>query len=145
MNHVKAALLALAEEHGVLRPADVVEAARDPHSPLHKQFVWDDTEAARRFRLAQAAQLIRRVHVVLTTSDAKPVTVRAFVSLPSDRTAKAGYRSTVKVLDDAGRSQEMLGAALDDLRAIQAKYAALSQLAPVFAAIDAVLIEVAAE
>ena len=38
----------------------VVQDAADPTSPLHTYFEWDDTEAAARYRLSQAASLIRK-------------------------------------------------------------------------------------
>lgn len=52
---------------GDLRPQDVVEAARDPASPLHRLPSWhweDDAEAARRYRLSVARRLIRVVCVI---------------------------------------------------------------------------------
>ena len=55
------ALLALAELHqGRVTPEIVVEAARDPASPLHSAFTWDDAQAAHEHRLAQARVLLRR-------------------------------------------------------------------------------------
>ena len=49
---IRQELIRLAEEHnGYLSPDTVVEAAADPGSVLHDRFTWDDTEAARRFRL----------------------------------------------------------------------------------------------
>lgn len=62
MNEV-AGLISALEKDGRLDPADVVEAARDPASPLHGYFEWDDTEAARQHRLGQARQLIRRIKI----------------------------------------------------------------------------------
>ena len=83
---------------GLLRPADVVEAARDPESPLHSHFEWDDTEAAEKWREEQARQLIRNVRIEVGTSS--PVLVRAFVSLPVDRQNGAGYRRFEDVIDN---------------------------------------------
>ena len=58
---VKAAIEALESSKGELVPADVVEAAADEASPLHPFFVWDDAEAAGKFRIEQARTLIRRI------------------------------------------------------------------------------------
>ena len=41
-----------------LHAEDVVAAARDPLSPLHSKFQWDDSKAAHRYRLWQARQII---------------------------------------------------------------------------------------
>ena len=43
---------------GVLRAEDVVESARNERSPLHASFTWDNDEAAERWRLHQARNLI---------------------------------------------------------------------------------------
>ena len=49
----KAALAQLHElvSGGVFGAEAVVEAARPEDAPLHSYFEWDDTEAARRYRL----------------------------------------------------------------------------------------------
>ena len=83
---------------GLLSPPGVVESARDPSSPLHAHFDWDDTEAAEKWRHEQARQLIRSVKI--TISDASPVSVRAYVSLPVDRQSGAGYRRFEEVRDN---------------------------------------------
>ena len=46
---------------GELRPADVVEFARNPDTALHSRFTWDDDKAAAEYRLWQARELIRVV------------------------------------------------------------------------------------
>ncbi len=53
-----------------LTPADVVEEAASIDSPLHPFFEWDDSEAARKFRLDQARTLIRSVKVKFTVTNA---------------------------------------------------------------------------
>jgi hypothetical protein len=55
--------LDLIRQHGagVLSPADVVEDARNPNSPLHDLFIWDDTAAAHSYRILQAQTIIRTV------------------------------------------------------------------------------------
>jgi len=40
------------------------EEAREPSHPLHNRFTWDDSEAARRWRVQQAATLIRSVKFI---------------------------------------------------------------------------------
>ena len=97
MDIIKAELERLFRE-GLLRPADVVEAARDPESPLHTHFEWDDTAAAAKWREEQARQLIRNIRIEV--GDSVPVSVRAFVSLPVDRQNGAGYRRFADVIDN---------------------------------------------
>lgn len=69
------------DEHGELTPDLVVRQASDPSHPLHKRFDWNDSEAARKWRLHQAGKLIRSVNVVIQRQgDSAPIRVRAFVS-----------------------------------------------------------------
>ena len=120
---------------GALSPSEVVEAARPAASPIHGQFCWDDTEAAHRYRLQQASELLR-VTVELIEVKSETYEVRAFTSLSPDR-AKDGksYRATVAVMTNKQMREQMLADALAELEAFQRKYAALSELAEVFAAI----------
>ena len=80
MSTTRDVLQGLYDTHGELTPALVVDVAQDPAHPLHDRFVWDDTEAARRYRLDQASGLIRSVQVTVTREDRPPVTVRAWVA-----------------------------------------------------------------
>lgn len=63
-----AARVAIAEleKRGRLTATQVVNAARDPASPLHEYFEWDNTAAADAWRIEQARRLIRSVRVVVT-------------------------------------------------------------------------------
>jgi hypothetical protein len=54
------------DERSRLTPEDVLEVASDKASPLHPFFEWEDGEAARQYRLAQAAGLIRSVKISFT-------------------------------------------------------------------------------
>jgi len=61
------------ESGGKLKPAAVVENAKNEGSPLHPFFTWDDSEAAHQHRLDQARKLIK--NVIVTKSDNLPVYV----------------------------------------------------------------------
>lgn len=62
-------IAALEDRKGRLQPDDVLEEAESPDSPLHPFFEWDDSAAARAFRLSQARVLITRVKIVVTKED----------------------------------------------------------------------------
>jgi hypothetical protein len=127
----------------VLRPEDVIEFARDPKTALHSRFVWDNGQAAHKWRLHEARNLIRVS--IKHVGRAIQTPIRAFVSLKSDRYQEGGgYRSTVTVLSDTERRAEMLRDALADLIAIRRKYNHLQELAQVFAAVDQLMGRVAA-
>lgn len=58
---VRAAIEATADEAGTVTPDRVVEAAADEASPLHGEFLWDNSAAGHLYRLAQARCLIREI------------------------------------------------------------------------------------
>ena len=139
---VRAALLALYDAHdGLLAPTAIVEAARDPDSPLHDEFEWDDDAAAEAYRLAQAGGLIRRIrlHVIKADPKSKKVTatvIRQFQSRPSQRHADGGYESVQDIFADPIKRGELLHQVLREMNAYRKRYAVLSELQHVWQAID---------
>jgi hypothetical protein len=100
------ALLALAELHqGRITPEMVVEAARDPNSPLHSAFTWDDAQAAHEHRLAQARVLLRRVRVEIETGT-RLISVPYFVRDPEAAPQEQGYLTLprLKAQEDVARA-----------------------------------------
>lgn len=107
MNEERKLLIQLARRNGgVLKVDDVLDEAKDETSPLHKHFEWDDTAAADKYRRDQARYLIQKCKITLIENE--PVSIRAFVSLQSDRDAGGGYRLTSEVVTDERRKQELL-------------------------------------
>lgn len=133
------ALKAIAKrDGGLLRPQAVVDAARPEDSPLHGAFCWDDTEAARLYRLDQAQRLIRRFTIEIE-SDGETVEVPAFINVSSDRSSgrdENPYRMT----DDVMKSEDLLAVAEKDaliqLKGIRDRYKNIKRLGDVWAAID---------
>lgn len=111
---------------GTLTPEYVVSRASDPKHPLHKSFTWNDTEAARKWRLHQARNLIR-VHVNVIWPDTKPT--RVFVSLMEDRRSGVGYRSAVDVLEDDELRDQLIAQAKRDADLWRKKYGILRDVA----------------
>lgn len=119
---------------GVIRPVDVVEAARDEESPLHDWFQWDDDEAAHQYRLLQARNLLRVYVNVEPSKDSEPV--RAFVSLTSDRAREGGgYRALAEVMGDDAMREQLLRDAFVQFRNMQKRYQHLKQLSKVWDAV----------
>lgn len=130
-------LRALEAQHGILRPADVVNHARSETSPLHGSFEWDDSAAAEQYRLWQARQIIR---VVVSHAPSDPSKeMRVFVSVTPDRDQSGGgYRSIESVMANAELRAQLLADAKADMIRFKTKYRDLSELADVFSAIDSV-------
>lgn len=140
---IRTELYAIAEQHqGFLAPEHVVEAARPEAHPLHPYFDWDNDAAAAKFRLAQAALLIRRVklHIVKVEPKTKVIsmqTTRAIESAPSARGKQGSYRKVESIMSDADERASLIASARAELRAIRARYERLEELAEVWRAIDA--------
>jgi hypothetical protein len=129
----------LVEHNHQLDPADVVKAAEIPTSPLHSAFQWDDTEAARQWRVQQARMLLGAIQVTIITPKGGEVTTRLTVATEAKGgTRKRNYSSTEYALNDPELRAEVLKTALLELISFRRKYAELSELVMVFAAIDKV-------
>jgi hypothetical protein len=136
-----AELNAIAEAHdGILRPEDVVQAASDPRSPLHPLFDWDDGVAAHKWRLHQARNLIRVCVRYIEIPDQERKPCRVFVSLSTDRVSDGGgYRALDDVLRVKSTREQLVADAMREAEAFARKYAMLSELAEVHAAISRAL------
>lgn len=105
------ALRAMEKRSGVIYEEDVVDAARDPDSPIHSCFEWDDSVCGEEYRLIQARDLIRRVKLEVVIED---VTIRAprYISITQHGGVQS-YSSRLRM--SAGVHTEML---LDEVRRI---------------------------
>jgi hypothetical protein len=137
---IREELLRLAKrDGGELKPEAVVRAARPESSPLHASFDWDDSEAAQRWRLHQARQLIRVVVTYEPGKDGDDVPQRVFVSLTPDRKGEGvGYRLMVDVMADVEARAQLLADARSDMYLFRTKYRRLTELAEVFDAMERV-------
>jgi len=103
----KSVLMDIAKKNGGILQVDaVLDEAKDESSPLHGHFEWDNSVAAEAHRRYQARVLIQRCKITIVESE--PTTIRAFVSLQSDREAGGGYRMTTKVMDDVALREELM-------------------------------------
>jgi hypothetical protein len=85
---------------GFITPEAVVDKARPPTSIIHKCFEWDDKNAAEKYRLHQAGNLIRNL-VVVNVIENEPIThVRAFVNIKGE--SERGYKTISTVVHNPG-------------------------------------------
>lgn len=97
----------LQDASGVITPDDVLADAVNPESPLHDQFDWDDSSAARKYRLDQARTLIRSVRLVLTEKKHQIQSI-AYVRSPDAGSKEQGYVSSIVLRDDKARARQAL-------------------------------------
>jgi hypothetical protein len=110
------------KERGQLTKEVVVEEATPKRAILHDEFEWDDTEAAKKYRLQQASYIIKNVRVIMPNNEP----VRQYVSVTSgdDRI----YESIDVVMKDPDYRQEALEQVMDYLTAAQRKLQAFQDL-----------------
>jgi len=119
---------------GALTPERVRDHARNPKSPLHKYFEWNDQRASDQYRLWQARDLIASVRIrIKADPEDRPKTIRAFVRVVT----KSGpdYVETLDALSHADHRAQIVAQALAELRSFEQKYRDLSELAEIFTAL----------
>lgn len=94
---------------GFVEPAHVVEAARDPESVLHDEFVWDVNEAAQQHWLDTARSLIRIVRVEVKDEPAR--TLAPFYVVDPMRPPKS---TRYVELNKAARDRDLANRVLSD-------------------------------
>ena len=129
---------------GKIEASDVLEVAESPKNPLHPEFEWNDSKAAREHRLLQARNLLNGIKVIyVTVEHGESKTYEVSFSSAIANTDEGGqahyYISTEEGLRKPDQRAEMLENALSELRAFKKKYAALNELAAVLDAIDKTL------
>jgi hypothetical protein len=113
---------------GKLTPQAVVQEAASPNSPLHNRFEWDDTVAGRKYRLIQAADLIREQRIEYARDKNGPKTVREWTStyVSGDNT-RGAYRRTEDVLADDMSAQILFRNFERELADLKRNYGHLKQ------------------
>lgn len=121
-----------------VKPAEIVEYARNEETELHKLFTWDDTIAAERYREEEARRVVRNLVLVRKEIDDKghknKTVIRAIVST-NERNQE--YTTIQRVVENKDSYSRLLAAALAELQHFKKKYESLSgDLEVVFEAIS---------
>lgn len=120
---------------GIITPHAVVDAARPTSSPIHSAFEWDDWRAGELYRQEQARGLIRSVRVLVNVQNAETQPVRAFLNVKMTEQG-SGYVAVREALTTPAYRDQILVDALAELKAWQARYKQLNELAGIFEAIE---------
>ena len=111
-------------------PEQVVEAARDESSELHKCFDWDDQIAAEKWRKQQARQILCFL-IIKEEEPSEAVPLRVFY-----KNDEGGYKKSELIFRNDDEYQKLLQTALAELSAFKRKYARLQELSEILALID---------
>jgi hypothetical protein len=126
------------QNKGELLAEDVLKDARNPNSPLHQLFEWDDSEAAEAYRLQQARGIIRAVVAIYREPErsAPSHKVAAFTRIPEGETSH--YRATHQALSQKATREAILKQAWKELQSWRARYAHLKEFADLVEVVDEV-------
>lgn len=129
---VKDALQQICNDHkGVITPDIVLKEAKKKTSPLHTYFEWNDSAAAKSYRLIQAGNLIRSVKVTYESSDDVSYRVRGYVNVvPSgdNEEGKKIYIPIHEALNTPNYREQLLADAKIDADSFVKKYKILNEV-----------------
>jgi len=86
--------------NGELTTEILVEEASDEEHVLHKDFIWDDSLAAHRYRLVTARNIIKKVRVFTTKGKKSKGQYVHVVQKTNDGRATRRYEPVVEVVDN---------------------------------------------
>mgnify|MGYP006975406908 CR=1 FL=1 len=116
-------LMELAED-GVLSPERVVADARQPDSPTHRYFEWDDLAAAHKYRLHQADTYITSIRFVPASgAEPKPIAIRMS---QGDR-----YATVATAMQPSDVLLQLIDRVQSELERLQDRYRTYPTLQPV--------------
>ena len=121
------------EEAGMLTPSNLVDVSRPEDAPLHREFEWDDSVAAEKFREQQARVIIGHLAIVVDEETKHPV--RAFVQIEENNSNYEDIHVVVKTED---KYEKLLKMAKRDMMIFKNKYSMLQELSGVFKAMEEV-------
>lgn len=133
MSTLRDQLQAIYDDAGTLTPALVVDAARDPKHPLHSRLEWDDSAAAEKYRLDQAAALIRSVRITYADNPTGPKDLRAFTAIKGRDSHKADYVPTEVAMANPFTRQLVLRQMERDWRTFKRRYEHMTEFADLIA------------
>jgi hypothetical protein len=130
------------DQDGLIQPEAVVEAARDPESPLHKYFEWDVERAAHGFRLAQARGLIVRFTLVKVDEGPKRVGYVNVTFNKGKSNERRGYVAVERAMADPDLYEQVVHDAEVVIVALRNKLSAFAQARGVVGKLDEAVAEI---
>jgi hypothetical protein len=123
---VREELESLETPEGVIPPEAIVERARAKNSAMHGMFEWDDNEAAQKYRLMQAKQILR-IFVVETRIKQEDGTFDVIEHRVYEK-APEGYKRVLAMVNNPDEWEFLLTEVKGDLSAARRKLVTLEAL-----------------
>lgn len=112
-----------------ITPADVVEDAIRPDSPIHSCFTWNDSEAARKQRLQEARCLLRSYEVTVVSQTDKVTICPSAVRVITPEQGSA-YLPTSSAMSREDYRKQVLAETSRQLRGISDRLRKLEGMSP---------------
>ena len=119
------AIAACRDARGIIRPKDVVAAARDPDNILHGEFEWNEDKLVQQALELRAAELIRQCRSIIQYEE-RELIFPTYVSHP--REVDRAYAETVSIARNAGLKKLALEAELARIKAAIKRATALAMV-----------------
>lgn len=127
-------------------PHDIVKDARNPSTPYHAWFTWNQAAGWRKNLLWEARHLLGRIKFVYKDLSGNQVSVRKFVRLtldaPATHTFKNGYQKSgayitrERAMNTADLYRQMVELAWKDLETWKARYRSFKKIEIAFPLVD---------
>jgi len=105
-------------EYGKITPEILVDESRPKGAPLHAAFTWDDLQAGSAYRLIEARNIIRCVHIVDDEGEDRGCAY-AHVDVVDEEESGGAYMPVAAIVEDV----DMLASAISQLARKQAEAA----------------------
>ena len=115
-----------------LTPSQIVDAARNPETELHKCFEWNDAIAAEKYRERQARCIMHNLVFIEQEIPKDRPEIRVHYCPQMGK----GYVQTKKIVRNEDSYKKLLEMAWAELRAFKIKYGMLEELKEIMDLID---------
>lgn len=104
-------------------PAQIVEYARKPNTELHRCFTWNDAEAANKYRIFEARQVVCNLIIRKENGEKQePTPIRLFHKIENGH-----YKPISLIIQNEDEYQSLLRQCSEALLALKRKYSNLSE------------------
>ena len=104
-------------------PAQIVEYARKPNTELHRCFTWNDAEAANKYRIYEARQVVCNLIVHKENGEKQePTPIRLF-----HKTENGHYKPLTLIVQNEDEYESLLRQCREALQSLKRKYSSLSE------------------
>ena len=114
------AIMSLGED---VSPAQIVEYAKNPDTELNKCFTWNDAEAASKYRIYEARQVVCNLIVHKENGDKQePTPIRLFHKIENGH-----YKPLTLIVQNEDEYESLLRQCKEALQSLKRKYSSLSE------------------